>query len=327
MGENLIGFDKLGIGPFRIKEAAFSIGSFEIYWYAIIIAIGIVLAVSFCMWQAKHYELTVDNVLDVLIFGLPIGVICARAYYVLFTLEYYTSFSEMLDIRNGGLAIYGGVIGAFITGAVYCKVKKANMLALFDLASFGFLIGQSVGRWGNFVNGEAYGGVTDLPWGMSINGSLPVHPTFLYESLWNIVGLVLLFLFSKYLKKYHGEVFFLYLAWYGMGRSWIEGLRQDSLYIPKTQIRVSQLLAIVLFAAGITLFILSRKNVLKKAAEKVKERKIEKEKEYKPRFLPLLEDASDAPALDGGYEPLALESDDGPEENEEPEKTEEENNG
>lgn len=291
MNTTLILFDKLGIGPFLLDRVAFSIGSFKIYWYAVIIAIGLVLAVAFCMWQAKRFaNLTVDNVLDVLIFGLPIAVICARAYYVIFAPNSFESVGEMLDIRNGGLAIYGGIIGAFATGAVYCKIKKVNMLALFDLASFGFMIGQAIGRWGNFVNGEAHGGLTELPWGMTVNGWGPYHPTFLYESLWNILGFILLYLFFRKWMKNHGEVFFLYLAWYGVGRAVIEGLRTDSLYIGATGIRVSQLLAAILVVVGVTFFILSRRNVLKKANDRIRVHKEIKSKEYRPLFSAATED-------------------------------------
>ncbi|MBO5213314.1 MAG: prolipoprotein diacylglyceryl transferase [Clostridia bacterium] len=274
--KNEICFEELGIS-FSMDRIAFSIGNFDIYWYAVIITFGLILAVGFCMWNAPKFGLTIDNVLDVLLCGLPVAVICARVYYVLFKLDQYDSFGEMINIRDGGLAIYGGVIGAFVTGFVYCRIKKVNLLALFDLGSFGFLIGQAIGRWGNFVNAEAYGEITDLPWGMTINGHGPYHPTFLYESLWNIFGFVLLLIFAKKWMKHHGEVFSLYFAWYGLGRFFIEGLRTDSLYLGS--IRVSQLLAALFFVAGIMFFIGLRTKIFDKIQKKTK-----KEKTYQSLF-------------------------------------------
>lgn len=289
--ENMIGFEGIGISPFLVDRIAFSIGNFDIYWYAILITLGLVLAVAFCMWQARRFDLTVDNILDILLWGLPIAVICARAYYVLFKLDSYDSFAEMVNIRDGGLAIYGGIIGAFVTGFIYCRIKKVNMLALFDLGALGFLIGQTVGRWGNFINAEAHGGLTELPWGMTINGYGPYHPTFFYESLWNSLGFVLLFLFAKKWMKHHGEVFFLYLSWYGLGRSFIEGLRTDSLYLG--DIRISQLLAAVFFVLGITLFILSRKGFIVRLQEKIIDNSVKKQQKYKPVYTPLFENANE----------------------------------
>ncbi len=296
--ENMIGFEGLGISPFLMDRIAFSIGDFDIYWYAIIITCGLIAAVAFCIWQARKFDLTVDNILDVLLWGLPVAVICARAYYVIFQWDQYDSFAEMVNIRDGGLAIYGGVIGAFITGFIYCRIKKVNMLALFDLGAFGFLIGQTVGRWGNFVNAEAYGEATDLPWGMTINGYGPFHPTFLYESVWNLIGFILLFLFAKKWMKHHGEVFFLYFAWYGLGRSFIEGLRTDSLYLGP--IRISQLLAAIFCLAGIVLFILSRRGIIVKLQEKIIDRTVKKQQKYKPVYTSLFEPSNEA--LDQGSE-------------------------
>ena len=290
--ENMIGFEGIGIDPFLLDRVAFSIGNFDVYWYAILITVGLVLAVGFCMWQAKNFDLNTDNVIDVLLWGLPIAVICARAYYVLFALDKYDTFGEMLNIRDGGLAIYGGVIGAFITGFVFCKIKKINMLALFDLASFGFLIGQSIGRWGNFVNAEAYGSATKLPWGMTINGFGPYHPTFLYESLWNALGFALLFLFVRKLKKHHGEAFFLYFTWYGLGRFFIEGLRTDSLYLGP--IRISQLLAAIFFVAGLVFFVLSRKGAIVKLQNKIIDKTIKKQEKYKPVYTSLFTSPAEA---------------------------------
>ncbi len=292
--KNSIGFEGIGIDAFEVKRSFTlqdifgniqlpeSIGSFQIYWYGVIITLGLILAVGFCLWQAKKFDLTTDNIIDVLLWGLPIGVICARAYYVLFKLEEYDSFAEMINIRDGGLAIYGGIIGAFFTGFLYCKIKKANLFALFDIASLGFLIGQSVGRWGNFVNAEAHGGLTKLPWGMTINGSGPYHPTFFYESLWNVLGFVLLLFFAKKWMKFHGETFFLYFAWYGLGRFFIEGLRTDSLMLGP--MRISQILAVIFFLGGIAGFALSRKGLVLKIQNKLIGTTEKNTKEYKPIY-------------------------------------------
>lgn len=259
---NTVSFDKLGIHDIVLNRVAISniFGTgLDVYWYAIIITAGLVLAMLFGMKHAKDVGLNADNILDVVIFGVPCALIGARLYYVIFEADQFHSFTDIINIRKGGLAIYGGLIAGLIVGLVYSKVKKINVLALFDIACMGFFIGQSIGRWGNFVNAEAFGGVTDLPWGMSINGGAPVHPTFLYESLWNLVGFILAYIYLKKLRKENGEIFFFYLAWYGAGRAWIEGLRTDSLWLGG--IRVSQLVAGVSFIIGTTLIILVRTGV------------------------------------------------------------------
>ena len=279
---NTISFNKLGIFDLEINRVAidnlFGTG-LDIYWYAIIITFGMILAISFCMWQAKNFGFKSDDIIDVCLWGVPCALIGARLYFVLFMLEHFETLWEMINFRNGGLAIYGGIISAFIVGLVFCKVKKKNALALFDVASFGFFIGQSIGRWGNFVNAEAYGSVTDLPWGMSINGADAVHPTFIYESLWNLVGFIVAFFVIKRLKKEHGEIFCFYMGWYGLGRAFIEGLRQDSLRILGV-FRVSQILGIVFFVAAIVLFILIRKGIVRGVVEKVVQKKIDEQNSY-----------------------------------------------
>lgn len=279
---NNISFNKLGIFDLEINRVAidnlFGVG-IDIYWYAIIITFGMILAVSFCMWQAKHFGLKSDDVIDVCLWGVPCALIGARLYFVLFMLEHFETLWEMINFRNGGLAIYGGVIAAFIVGLIFCKVKNKNVLALFDLASFGFFIGQSIGRWGNFVNAEAYGSETNLPWGMSINGAAAVHPTFIYESLWNLIGFLVAFFVIKRLRKEHGEIFCFYMGWYGLGRAFIEGLRQDSLRVLGV-FRVSQILAIVFLVGAIVLFILIRKGIIRKFAEKLEQKKIDKQNSY-----------------------------------------------
>ncbi len=299
--ENMVGFEGLGIPPFVMDRVAFSIGSFNIYWYAILITLGLILAVAFALWQARKFDVTTDNIIDVLLFGLPAAIICARAFYVIFEWDRYNTFAEMINIRDGGLAIYGGIIGAFVTGFVYCRVKKVNMLALFDLASLCFLIGQAIGRWGNFVNAEAYGTETNLPWAMSLvvvkNGVQEVihcHPTFLYESLWNCLGFALLLLFNKKWKKHHGETFFLYFAWYGFGRFFIEGLRTDSLYLIDEVLRISQALGALFFIGGVVFFILSRKGIIVKWQNKIIAKSVKKQQEYKPVYIPLLKNQGES---------------------------------
>ncbi len=312
MGEiKQIGFEGLGIGPFDINNVAVSFGNnFAIYWYAIIITCGMILAFIFAMLFAKKVGVTADNVVDCAIWSTPFALIGARLYYILFSLDNFISDSfvdtlkQMIDIRNGGLAIYGGIIFAFITALIVCKIKKIKALAVFDVAALSFLIGQAIGRWGNFVNGEAHGTLCDLPWGMTINGAGPYHPTFLYESLWNIVGFILLLIFTLKLRKHRGETFFGYMIWYGIGRALIEGIRTDSLWlIPESlksewglnfNLRVSQVLSIIIAVAGLILFILARAGVLDRIAEKRALKRAEKEKakhgsknneEYVPVFF------------------------------------------
>ena len=251
---NHIAFPGLGL-EFTIDPVAFSIGAKPIYWYAIIIAAGFLLAAAYAMRRAKSLGVDSDRLLDALIWAVPISIICARLYYVAFEFERYRDDPiSILYIWEGGIAIYGAVIGAIITFAIYCKVKKQNLPAMLDVGALGLLIGQAIGRWGNFVNGEAYGTATDLPWRMVVNGVL-AHPTFLYESLWNVLGFVLLHFRSKH-RKFKGEIFLLYVAWYGLGRGIIEGLRTDSLYIAGTGLRVSQLLGFATcLVAAVILFI------------------------------------------------------------------------
>ena len=195
-------------------------------------------------------DLTVNRV--ALAIGTVMAIVCARIYYVAMAPFAYQSIWEMIDIRKGGIAIYGAVLGAFIFGGLAAKWRKVPLLPLFDLVSMGFLIGQGIGRWGNFVNIEAYGGPTSLPWRMGIhefvNGTwqyVEVHPTFFYESMWNLIGFFVLSWIAKRHRKFDGQMFASYFLWYGIGRAFIEGLRTDSLYLMQTSIRVSQLFGLV----------------------------------------------------------------------------------
>ncbi len=239
----------------------FTIFGYNIYWYGVIIACGFLLAVAYCFHRSHEFGISADDLTDVLLFAVPIAIIGARAYYVIFYGN-YDNFLDMIAIWEGGLAIYGGIIAAVITVIVVCRVKKISAMAVMDVTSFGLLIGQSIGRWGNFMNREAYGYETDIfcRMGLTLNGqTIYVHPTFLYESLWNAIGFVGLHILSrKTARKFDGQYFLYYLGWYGLGRVWIEGLRTDSLYIGATNIRVSQLLAgaCVLAAAIILIAVL-----------------------------------------------------------------------
>ena len=236
----------------------FTLGAFNIRFYGVIIAIGMVLAVVYALKRKQQFGLTEDDLLDGVLWIVPFAVICARAYYCIFSWDDYRSDPiSVLYIWNGGLAIYGGVIGAIIGMFVLSKVKKINVWALFDLVSLGFLIGQGIGRWGNFMNREAYGSVTTLPWRMGLvehGVTVYVHPTFLYESLWNLAGFGLLHFLSKK-RKYNGQIALGYVAWYGLGRTVIEGLRTDSLMLGN--LRVSQLLAAVSCLTAVVILIVN----------------------------------------------------------------------
>jgi len=239
----------------------FTVFGHNIYWYGVIIACGFLLAVTYCYHRSKEFGISADDLTDVLLFAVPLAIVGARAYYVIF-FGHYDNFLDMIAVWEGGLAIYGGVIAAVITVFVVCWVKKISPRATLDVTSFGLLIGQSIGRWGNFMNREAFGYETDIfcRMGLTLNGeTVYVHPTFLYESLWNALGFVGLHILSKKTeRKFDGQYFLYYLGWYGLGRVWIEGLRTDSLYIGATNIRVSQVVAgaCVLVAALIILLVL-----------------------------------------------------------------------
>ena len=197
---NTISFPNIGI-TLNINPVAFSIGSKEIYWYALIILSGFILGLLFVLRDSEKRGVSRDSAWDVALIGLIAGIIGARIYYVLFALDEFDSFLDVFKIWNGGLAIYGGIAGAVISTLIYCRVKKINTLRTLDVCAPGLLIGQAIGRFGNFVNAEVYGGNTDGLFGMSINGALPVHPLFLYESVWNIIGLIVLLIFRKKKKE------------------------------------------------------------------------------------------------------------------------------
>lgn len=249
---------------FSINRVAFEVFGIPVYWYGLLIATGVILAVLYGNFAAKREGLSQDDFFNMVLFSVPVAIICARLYYVMFSWEMYRDdLFSILDIRSGGLAIYGGIIGICLVIFFYCKKKKLSIGMVLDVLAVGLLIGQAIGRWGNFMNGEAYGSATHLPWAMTIEkyGKMvaeSVHPTFLYESLWNAVGIAVLLCYRKFCK-FRGELFCGYLCWYGLGRVWIEGLRADSLYIG--MFRVSQLLAGATLLLGLGIILYQRSKI------------------------------------------------------------------
>lgn len=249
-----------GDWAFTASAKALDIGK-GVYWYGIIIAIGLLMALLFCMKQRKKYGISEDDLLDGLLWGIPFGIIGARLYYVIFYLDLYRNsdgtinWREVIAIWDGGLAIYGGVIATVIVALLLSRHRKFKIGAMLDLVVMGLLIGQIFGRWGNFMNREAFGAETTLPWRMQLTTTagtlIEVHPTFLYESLWNLIGLLLIVFVVSKARRFDGENTLFYFLWYGIGRFWIEGLRTDSLYlfnwtIAGQPIRVSQALSLVM---------------------------------------------------------------------------------
>ena len=248
MRDAIISFPALGITI--DPPAGIDIFGHTIYLYGIVIALGFLLAMVYCTKRAPQFGLTEDNIYDVVLWALPIGLVGARAYYVFFNYSKEFAgrpFVDVFKIWNGGIAIYGGIIAGILAAIVLCRKKHISLPAFLDIGSYGLLIGQMCGRWGNFFNREAFGSETELFTRMGLTtstGTIYVHPTFLYESVWNLIGFTLLHIYSKKCKrKFDGEIFLMYVTWYGIGRCMIEGLRTDSLYIGSTGIRVSQLLA------------------------------------------------------------------------------------
>ena len=232
-----------------------------VYWYGIILAFAMLMGLLLCMKQAKRFGLKEDNVLDMVLWAVPICIIGARLYYVLFYLDLYRrpdgslDWGEMIAIWDGGIAIYGAVIAGVLVAYFYTRHKKLKFAAMTDLCVMGLMLGQCIGRWANFINREACGGPTELPWRMRLWTSateyVEVHPTFLYESLWNLVGVLLLIFVMTKIRRFDGQNTWFYFLWYGIGRTWVEGLRTDSLYLFDwtlfgQPIRVSQALSVVM---------------------------------------------------------------------------------
>ncbi len=268
---NKLSFPGLGIGEFELNEIAFSIFGIDVAWYGIIVTLAIATVCARVYVGATKLGYKVDDVLDYFIYSIILGILCARIYYVVFYgLDRYIvtdggfwhnlseSFMNIIGIWNGGIAIYGGIIGVALAIILVSRVKKLPFLPILDFGGHGAMLGQAIGRWGNFFNAEAHGGETDIFCRMGIENpfgfTIYYHPTFLYESLWNTVGFVLIYFLSKK-RNYGGQTFIMYCTWYGFGRMLIEGLRTDSLYIGDTDIRVSQLLGGVLFLVGAALLI------------------------------------------------------------------------
>ena len=281
---NTVSFPGLGL-EFSQNRVAFTIPVLDrpVYWYGVIITAGLILAVYLCTRWGKRFGISEDNIMDMMFFAVPAALVAIRAYYVVFNLDIYKhpdgslNWAAILRYSDGGLAIYGAIISSAIVLLIFCRVKKLSFLAYADLGVHGLFIGQLIGRWGNFMNVEAYGVVTDLPWRMCsqsiaddlwakgllesrlayesiLNGTLGVHPTFFYESAWNFVGLIMVYLMGKR-RKFDGQCFLFYFFWYGLGRTWIEGLRTDSLYLFGWElfgapVRVSQLFALVTCVAA-----------------------------------------------------------------------------
>ena len=259
-----VSFPGLGL-EFHFNNVAFHIASKPIYWYGILIMLGVILAVVYASARSRQFGIRQDDLYDAVLFAVPLGIVCARIYYVIFEWEQYKdNLSEIFATWHGGLAIYGGIIGGIIVIVVLCKVKKIYVMDMLDLFASAVPIGQILGRWGNFFNCEAYGSSTTVPWRMVIGktleeaGTAGNHPTFFYESAWNLIGFIILY-FSSKKRKYHGEILLLYLGWYGLGRFFIEGLRTDSLYLWGTGIRVSQVVALICIIIGLGGFLLNRK--------------------------------------------------------------------
>ncbi len=273
---NHVTFPGLGI-ELTLNRVAFTLFGMPIYWYGILIATGLTLALIFAFHYSRSFGIDADRMVDVILIGTVCAVIGGRVFYVATAPFEYESLREMIDIRLGGLAIYGAVIGAFLSGIVTCRWRKVPILPMFDLAGIGFLLGQGIGRWGNFVNQEAFGTNTTMPWGMYSEGThdylartqevlaaqgimvdpgMPVHPTFLYESVWCLLGFFLLWAYMKH-RKFDGELILMYAMWYGAERFVVEGMRTDSLMIGK--FRISQVIAAVSVLIAFCLWVYLRR--------------------------------------------------------------------
>lgn len=274
---NLVEFPRLGIS-LELSNVAFSIFGFDIYWYGVLIGLGMGLAVLYAFKNAGRFGIDVDRMIDVIFVGFVSAIVCGRLYYVLFVDTSYRTFIDLINLRNGGIAIYGGIIGAFLGAFVACKWRKVPVLPMFDLTSMGFLIGQCLGRWGNFFNQEAFGSNTTglfgmispattqyllyhEDWlasqGMYVDPFMPVHPTFLYESVWCALGFLILWRYS-YHRKFNGEIALFYAMWYGAGRFFIEGVRTDALLLPGLGIPVSQVVAGASVVIGLVVWLIAK---------------------------------------------------------------------
>lgn len=245
----------------KLDRVAFSIFGIDIMWYAILISFGMVLGILLATKEAKRRGISEDDLSDILLVSLPLSIVGARLYYVIFQWDYYKNNPiEIINIRGGGLAIYGGIIAAYLAAYFMSKKKKINFLDITDLTAPSLALGQAIGRWGNFINMEAHGTETNLPWAVIIDGK-SYHPTFLYESLGNFIIFIFLLYYSRNKQKAKGEVISFYLIFYGILRFFVEGLRTDSLYF--LGFRISQIVSIIFILVGIYLIINSRKKIIK----------------------------------------------------------------
>ena len=299
-----VSFPGLGIENFNVNPVAFTVpifGGIEVRWYGIIITLGIILAFSYCAFRAKQEGIIFDDLLDMAIFTVIFAIIGARLYYVLTSLDKYNSFYDAIAIWEGGLAIYGAIIAGALTILLVCKYKRIKVTKAFDAVAPGVMIGQFLGRWGNFFNGEAYGTevAEDSIFYFIRMGLIPniesasrmhyFHPTFLYESVWNVIGFILINIFYKK-KKFDGQIVLMYISWYGFGRMIIEGLRTDSLYVGV--FRISQVIGFICFVVGTLLLII---NLTKARRARLTAM------EYDPAYPKFVTTASmgDAPAAEG----------------------------
>lgn len=257
---NTINFEGLGLS-FNVKQVAFSINNINIYWYSIIIIISIIIVLLLCKKNDGKFNIKFDTIIELFIYMLPVSLICARLYFILFKLDYYFQNPQnILNIRDGGLAIYGGILGGMLTTYIYCKIKKFCFLDMLDFLAPCLALGQAIGRWGNFFNVEAYGITTNNILRMGIiknNEYIQVHPTFLYESIFDLFIFILLIIKSRK-RQYSGEITYLYFLLYGIIRFIIEGFRADSLYIGN--FKISQLVSMALIVFSFIMLLKRRGN-------------------------------------------------------------------
>lgn len=275
----------------ELNRVAFTVFGRGFYWYGILIGLAFLVGVCYALWRARTIDFSTDKLIDIVLISTPFAIIGARIYYVIFSLERYDTFAEMIAIWDGGVAFYGALIAGFAVAAVCCHFKKVSIWDVLDIAAPAFLIAQAIGRWGNFMNVEAFGSETTLPWRMEVIVSgvtKYVHPTFLYESLWNVVGFILINLYFKK-RKFKGEIFWIYLGWYGLGRAVIEGLRTDSLWWGS--VRISQIVAALCVVSAVAVIIMMRRRIQLNTDEKASE-------QYEPVFHVLATDEGDAGILD-----------------------------
>lgn len=245
-----------------MDRVAFSLFGIDVMWYGILMAAGMMAAIIIALKESKRVGIDEDDVINIAIIAIPVGLICARVYYVVFNWsDYAGNFMEMINVRGGGLAIHGGLIGGILAGFLYTKFKKMNFFKTADSVMLGMPLAQAIGRWGNYINGEAHGGPTDLPLGIMVDG-IKVHPTFLYESVWNLCVFAFLVLTRKK-KKYEGQIIVNYIVLYSLGRFFIEGLRTDSLMFGP--LRMAQVISLIGIIGGVIAhFYLSNKSKVNK---------------------------------------------------------------